>query len=83
MDLFSPQAVTGLVPYTPPATSANAPAVASSAGPSSHSQVALWSPDNPLMWFGAIAAVTIGLMAVNASIRVGPFKASAGAGKKG
>jgi hypothetical protein len=35
-----------------------------------------WSPDSPLFWFGAIAALTFGLMAVSTSVRVGPAKAS-------
>lgn len=40
-----------------------------------------WSPSSPLFWFGAIAAVTFGLMAVSTSVRVGSVKASVSAGK--
>ena len=41
----------------------------------------LWNPSNPLFWFGALAAVTFGLMAVSTSVRVGPAKVSVSAGK--
>ncbi|WP_154793297.1 hypothetical protein [Occultella kanbiaonis] len=30
-----------------------------------------WTARNPLVWFGAIAAVTFGLMAFSTSVRVG------------
>ena len=35
-----------------------------------------WSPSSPLFWFGALAAVTLGLAAVATTVRVGPAKAS-------
>jgi len=35
-----------------------------------------WNPENPLFWFGAIAAVTFGLMAFSTSVRVGKTTAS-------
>lgn len=41
----------------------------------------LWHPNNPLFWAGAFIAVTVGLIATSTTIRVGPFKASASAGK--
>jgi hypothetical protein len=40
-----------------------------------------WSPDSPLFWFGALLAVTFGLIGAATSIRVGPFKAAVSAGK--
>lgn len=40
-----------------------------------------FSPANPLFWFGAIAALTFGLMAVSTSVRVGPAKAAVSLGK--
>lgn len=40
-----------------------------------------WHPDSPLFWFGAVLAVTFGLVAASTSIRVGPFKAAISAGK--
>jgi hypothetical protein len=40
-----------------------------------------WHPDNGVFWVMAIAAVTLGLIGVNGAIRVGDFKAAAGAGK--
>lgn len=44
-------------------------------------EAAPWSPSSPLFWFGALAAVTFGLMAVSTSVRVGPAKVSASLGK--
>jgi hypothetical protein len=41
----------------------------------------VWSPQHPMLWFGAVAGVTLGLIAVSTHVRVGPFKASASAGK--
>jgi hypothetical protein len=40
-----------------------------------------WHPDSPLFWFGAVLAVTLGLIGASTSIRVGPFKADLSAGK--
>lgn len=39
-----------------------------------------WNPDNPLFWFGGLLLVTFGLIGAATSVRVGPFKASLGAG---
>lgn len=41
----------------------------------------LLSPDNPLFWFGALAAITLGLAAFSTTVRVGPAKASLNLGK--
>jgi hypothetical protein len=38
-------------------------------------------PDHPFFWFAAIAAATFGLVGASTHLRVGPFKASASAGK--
>ena len=38
-------------------------------------------PDNAMFWFGALAAVTFGLIGVSTHLRFGPLKASASAGK--
>lgn len=40
-----------------------------------------WNPSNPLFWFGGLALLTFGLMAVSTSVRVGPAKASVSLGK--
>lgn len=39
-----------------------------------------WNPDNPLFWFGVLAAATFGLMAVSTTVRVGGAKASVSLG---
>lgn len=38
-------------------------------------------PDHPMFWFGAVLLVTVGLVGGSTHLRVGPFKASVGAGK--
>lgn len=40
-----------------------------------------WHPQSPLFWFGMLAATTLGFIAASTTVRVGPFKASASAGK--
>ncbi len=40
-----------------------------------------WNPANPLFWFGAVAALTFGLMAFSTSVRIGGTKASVPVGK--
>ncbi len=40
-----------------------------------------WHPDSPLFWFGILLATTFGLIGASTAIRVGPFRASASAGK--
>lgn len=41
---------------------------------------ALVNPDNPLVWFGAFLAVTLGLVGVAGSARVGKVRVEAKAG---
>lgn len=41
----------------------------------------LLDPDNPMLWLLGIGAATLGLIAFNGSVRVGPAHASAGVGK--
>ena len=40
----------------------------------------LLSPENPLLWFGGLAALTFGLMAFSTSVRVGGTTASVAVG---
>lgn len=40
----------------------------------------LLDPDNPLLWLLGIGAVTLGLVGLSTSARVGPLRASASAG---
>lgn len=37
--------------------------------------------DNPLLWFGIVAGVTLGLIGVSTSARVGPLRGAISAGK--
>jgi hypothetical protein len=57
------------------------PGIARSVGPSPSNSVPPWSPDNAMFWFGALAAVTFGLVAISTSVRVGPGRASVSLGK--
>ena len=39
----------------------------------------LWSPDNPLFWFGALLLIAAGLITASTSVKAGPFRGSASA----
>lgn len=39
-----------------------------------------WNPDNPLFWFGVIAAATFGLAAFSTNVRVGNARAGVSVG---
>jgi hypothetical protein len=74
-------------PGTVPADNALAPSpgIARSAGPSAHDgyEAPPWNPANPLFWFGAVLALTLGgIAAASTSVRVGPVRASVSAGRK-
>lgn len=73
----------GLRPAQVPERGTSMPGVARSSGPGVADSVAdkLWHPDNPLFWFGVLALATFGAIAGSTSIKVGPFRASAGVGK--
>lgn len=43
--------------------------------------VSALSPEHPLFWFGAVAAVSLGLIGASTHLRVGPFRVSGSAGK--
>ena len=43
----------------------------------------LWSPDNPLFWFGLILLVTVGAIAGATEVRVGHADVDLSVGKKG
>jgi hypothetical protein len=56
-------------------------AATTSAGPSLDVKSPVWSPDNPLFWFGVLAAASVGLMGYSTTVRVGPAKAGVEIGK--
>jgi hypothetical protein len=65
------------------APASNAPtSLASVATPSAQGQSAakLWSPQNPLLAFGIVAALTFGAMAFSTTVRVGHTKSSLSVG---
>jgi hypothetical protein len=53
------------------------------AAPAQAASNALYHPDHPLFAFGALLAVTAGLLAFSGSVRVGRTKASANIGDTG
>ncbi|MEU0788034.1 hypothetical protein ABZ341_41710 [Streptomyces sp. NPDC006173] len=64
-----------------PVVSRDQTAATPSAGPSIAVKSPPWSPDNPLFWFGVIAAASVGLMGYSTTVRVGPAKAGISVGK--
>jgi hypothetical protein len=80
-DTMSPYHQLGVKPGAAPERS-SMPGIARSSGPGMLDATAdkLWHPDNPLFWFGVIALATFGAIAGSTSIKVGPFRASAGVG---
>lgn len=51
-----------------------------SAGPALSIKAPPWSPENPLFWFGVVAAVSVGLMGYSTTVRVGSAKAGVSIG---
>lgn len=58
-----------------PAATRDHVAATQAAGPAAAVKAPPWSPDNPLFWFGVLAAVSVGLMGYSTTVRVGPAKA--------
>jgi hypothetical protein len=65
----------------PSAVSRDHSAATTSAGPSLEINSPPWSPENPLFWFGILAAASVGLMGYSTTVRVGPAKAGVEIGK--
>lgn len=84
-DRFDPYNIHGVMPGAVMSgrTPTDAPLIAS-AGPSTleRNTDKPWHPDSPMFWVGALLALTLGFAAASTSIRVGPFKVAAAAGKQ-
>jgi hypothetical protein len=81
---WTPRALLGLNPgaVPPGAQTTITPGIARSAGPGILADTSKpWHPDSPMFWFGVLLATTFGLIGASTSLRVGPFKAAASAGK--
>jgi len=76
-DIPSLYHLTGLQPMAQPARD-DAPTMQAHATTEVHP--ALYSPDNPLFWFGLVLAATVGLVAVSGSVRLGKAKVAASIG---
>lgn len=75
--MFDAQSLYGASPQAP-SFSAPAPVTqAMSTGDLPTGLAGLCHPDNPLFWFGAVLAVTLGAVGVAGSVRLGRAKVSA------
>lgn len=80
-DPFDPASL-GLAVATPaPKVPANHPMAALAKTATMQPDAPLWSPQNPLLWFGVILGATAGLIGLTVSGRAGPVAASASVGK--
>ncbi|MBN9326218.1 MAG: hypothetical protein BGO38_07920 [Cellulomonas sp. 73-145] len=71
----------GLSPDAPTTTAQSELHAVASPGVGDAAAGQLLNPENPLLWFGVIAAITLGLAAFSTSVRVGPAKAALSLGK--
>jgi hypothetical protein len=62
------------------ATSDDTP-LSTAGGPAQGGAAGILDPRQPLLWFGVIAAASVGLMAYSTAVRVGPLSASLSVGK--
>lgn len=76
MDWTTPQAVTGL--RAPSIVQHVAPVTQTAAV--GHGPAGMLDPGNPLLWAAGFVALTLGLVGVSGSVRLGKAKASASVG---
>lgn len=77
----SPASKYGGALAAPPVATKDHTAAAVSAGPAPEMHTPPWSPQNPLFWFGVVAAVSVGLMGYSTTVRVGSASAGVSIGK--
>lgn len=84
-DAMSPFRAYGVSPQAPPAIPASTPipSIARSGGPGVHDvdHSRPTSPDHPLFWVAALGLVTFGVIFASTTVRIGPVKVAASAGK--
>jgi hypothetical protein len=78
--MFTAESIYGTAPVVPGVGLAPDTAI-SATGTSPTGWRALADPHNPLMWFGAIMLITVGLAGVAGSARIGPVRVAGSAGK--
>jgi hypothetical protein len=77
-DSISPQSITGFGGTQPGGGSGGVtPGVINSVATPESQAPPLWSPDNPLFWFGALLLAAAGFLYVSTEVKAGPFKAEA------
>lgn len=81
MSQFTAAAQYGCAPMMPTAGPAAVTQQMGSAGDRLSGWSALVHPDNPLLWFGGLLAVTFGLAGVAGRVRLGPASAGVKVGK--
>lgn len=78
---FSVQSQIGLTPRVQTAGDTGLSAPTDRVAVSPTDRMGLFSPSNPLTWFGVFLLVTVGAAGMAGSVRLGKVKVSASAGK--
>lgn len=82
IDYMTPHNLYGVQPPAMPSAEDQLPAIAKQAGRMTFGAASpVWSPDNPLMWFGVLLGATFGLIGFATAVRVGPAGAAVKLGK--
>lgn len=79
---YSPSAVYGLPSVADAGAEPDASPLTSLATAAPDDTASPWHPDNPLFWVAGVLALTFGFAFASTTIRVGPVRASASAGKE-
>jgi hypothetical protein len=78
--MFTAQSIYGTGPVVP-GVGVMADTEISATGTGSHGWRALVDPHNPIVWFGGLLLVTVGLAGIAGSARIGPVKVAGAVGK--
>jgi hypothetical protein len=74
---ISPSGITGWGSETDHGSGGVSSGVTSAVTTAASSTAPLWSPDNPLFWFGAIALLVTGAVTLSSTVDVGRLRAKA------
>lgn len=78
---FSVQSQVGLIPRVQTQGDTGVAAPIDRVAVADGDRMGLFSPSNPLLWFGLFMAATVGLVGAAGSVRLGKVKLAASAGK--